>query len=119
MATNSENKKNNPVTQPPPPEPPAAEKKKPEAVFGQYMYIGPTIPNSGLRSNVVLCGKYDDIKKQYEEEIGKYGGLYTLIVPIKKLPSARKDLTTSGTLLYSVYKEIAAEIENNAKGELR
>lgn len=74
------------------------------------IYVGPSLPGGTLPQFTVFKGELPD---HVVALMGKCPSLRPLIVPVAKLGQARKDVSTSGSLL-NVY---AMKIRKEARGE--
>lgn len=82
----------------------AAEPKR-TAEPRAHIYIGPTVPGSGLRHNTVLAGTFAEIEKAFTSEMERAPQIKKLIVPVEKLADARKAVNDKSTAVSKFYED--------------
>lgn len=77
-----------------------------------FVYIGPTLPGGKLKSNTVLCGGMEEIKKYYGEVLEDFPQVTRLIVPVQKLGELKTKVQTPGNIINKYYNDIVSAISN-------
>ena len=94
---------------------PAAEKETAEVL--QLVYIGPSIPKSGLRHGTILRNTQEEINAFLAKFSERYPEIKYLLVPPKHLPAAQKKVRTKGNILYKYYQDTAAKALTFRRGK--
>lgn len=82
----------------------------------KLVYVGPSIPRSALRNNMVLSGTETEIKEFIEPLREPYPEIKFLLVPVHKLAEAQKKLCQKGNILAKYYSDMAAKARVYRKG---
>lgn len=75
-----------------------------------YVYVGPSLPGGQLKSNTVLQGTKEEIKKYYKDVLGKYPQAEKLIVPISKLGESKEKVQKPGNIIHKYFNDVVSEI---------
>lgn len=85
-----------------------AEKDKYEAEKETFIYIGPTVRNGALKTNAMLTGTKEEIKKYLKEILETVPQVERLVIPLRNLPDSKSKVGQKGTLLNKYYNEIVS-----------
>ncbi|MCL2107811.1 MAG: hypothetical protein FWH20_00505 [Oscillospiraceae bacterium] len=94
--------------------PPATDVKKtpPETTF---VYVGPSLPNSMLKSNTVLKGTLAEIKEYYKEPLTTYPTAAKLIVPVSKCAEYRSKAASGDNIVSTWYADVITAIRKGTE----
>lgn len=90
------------------------EKGKEEDVL-KLVYIGPSIPRSGLRHAQVLEGTKEQIDKFLSALLERYPEIPHMLVAPDKLSDALKKTQQKGNILHKYYQDMAAKAKARRK----
>ena len=76
----------------------------------KVIYIGPTLPKAQLKTNKVLEGTEEEIKKELEPILAKYPLVERMLVPIKGLAEKKDKVKTAGNILNKYYSDIVSAV---------
>ena len=91
------------------------EKKKGETVT--LAYIGPSLPAGLLKTNKIIVGTREEIKKELEEVLKKYPLVEKMFVQVEKLAEKKNRAATAGNILNKYYTDIVSSIAANERKE--
>lgn len=83
----------------------------------QLVYVGPSIPRSGLRHGTILRNTQEEITAFLGKFSERYPEIKYLLVAPKDLPAAQKKVRTKGNILYKYYQDTAAKALTFRKGK--
>jgi hypothetical protein len=86
----------------------AVETENTESKTVKVIYIGPTLPE--LKTNRVLEGTEEEIKKELATIIEKYPLIEKMMVSIDDLAEKKEKVKTAGNILHKYYLDIATEV---------
>lgn len=81
--------------------------------YQHFVYIGPSLPGGKLKSNIVLCGGIEGIKKYYKDVIEEYPEVARLIVPVQKLGELKEKVQTPGNIINKYYNDVVSAMSKN------
>lgn len=81
----------------------------------QKVYIGPSIPSSGLRNAMILRGTDEEIQNHISGIAEQYPEIGYLLVDVNGLPEAQKRVRTKGNILNKYYMDMAAKASHDRK----
>ncbi len=80
-------------------------------------YIGPSLPAGLLKTNKILIGTPEEIKKELAGVLEKYPLVEKMLVPVEKLAEKKSRAATAGNILNKYYTDIASAIAAHEKKE--
>lgn len=80
-------------------------------------YIGPSLPAGLLKTNKILIGTPEEIKKELAGVLEKYPLVEKMLVPVEKLAEKKSRAATAGNILNKYYTDIVSAIAANEKKE--
>ena len=92
--------------------PQTADNKQEEV---KLVYIGPSLPKAMLKSNRILAGTREEIKKELAEVLEKFPLVEKLLVPVEELAEKKDKVRTAGNLLNKYYSDIASAASATAR----
>ena len=81
----------------------------------KLVYIGPSLPKAMLKSNRILAGTREEIKKELAEVLEKFPLVEKLLVPVEELAEKKDKVRTAGNLLNKYYSDIASAASATAR----
>lgn len=81
----------------------------------KLVYIGPSLPKAMLKSNRILAGTREEIKKELAEVLEKFPIVEKLLVPVEELAEKKDKVRTAGNLLNKYYSDIASAASATAR----
>ena len=91
------------------------EKKERETVT--LAYIGPSLPAGLLKTNKIMIGTREEIKKELAAVLEKYPLVEKMLVPVEKLAEKKNRAATAGNILNKYYTDIVSAIAANERKE--
>lgn len=91
------------------------EEKKEEEVT--LAYIGPSLPAGLLKTNKILIGTKEEIKKELAAVLEKYPLVEKMLVPVEKLAEKKDRAKTAGNILNKYYSDIGSAIAAHERKE--
>lgn len=85
----------------------AKRNAQPETI--QKVYVGPSIPGSGLRNAMILRGTAEEIEGHISGIAEQYPEIRYLLVDVGELSEAQKKVETKGNILNKYYMDTAAK----------
>lgn len=76
-------------------------------------YIGPSLPAGQLKTNRVMIGTMQEIRKELAVVLEKYPLVEKLLVPVGKLAEKKAKAGTAGNILNKYYSDIVSSIAAN------
>lgn len=92
-----------------------AEEATQEPVI-KKIYIGPSIPRSGLRHSMILEGTEEEINGFISKLTERYPEIRHLLVTPAALSAAQKKVETKGNILHKYYQDMAAKAATSRMG---
>lgn len=80
-------------------------------------YIGPSLPAGLLKSNKIMIGTREEIKKELSGVLEKYPLVERLLVPVEKLAEKKDRAATAGNILNKYYNDVASAIAAHERKE--
>ncbi len=80
-------------------------------------YIGPSLPAGLLKTNKILIGTPEEIKKELAGVLEKYPLVEKMLVPVGKLAEKKSKAATAGNILNKYCTDIVSAIAANEKKE--
>lgn len=80
-------------------------------------YIGPSLPAGLLKSNKIMIGTREEIKKELSGVLEKYPLVERLLVPVEKLAEKKDRAATAGNILNKYYNDIVSVIAAHERKE--
>lgn len=81
------------------------------------VYIGPSLPAGLLKSNKIMIGTKEEIKKELSGVLEKYPLVERLLVPVEKLAEKKDRAATAGNILHKYYNDVASAIAAHERKE--
>ena len=81
----------------------------------KLVYIGPSLPKAMLKSNRILAGTREEIKKELAEVLEKFPLVEKLLVPVEELAEKKDKVRTAGNLLNKYYSDVASAASATAR----
>ena len=88
----------------------AAEGKENEGETVTLAYIGPSLPAGLLKTNKIMIGTREEIRKELAGVLEKYPLVEKMLVPVDKLAEKKDRAKTAGNILNKYYSDIASAI---------
>lgn len=95
----------------------ATEGEKKEGETVTLAYIGPSLPAGLLKTNKILIGTREGIKKELSKVLEKYPLVEKMLVPVEKLAEKKGKAATAGNILNKYYTDIVSAIAANERKE--
>ena len=95
----------------------ATEGKKSEAETVTLAYIGPQLPGGLLKTNTIMIGTMEEIRKEIGKVLEKYPLVERLLVPVDKLAEKKDKARTAGNILNKYYSDIVSAIAAQERKE--
>lgn len=76
----------------------------------KVIYIGPTLPKAQLKTNKIIEGTPETIKKYLAPVLEKYPLVEKMLVPIESLAEKKDKVKTAGNILNKYYSDIVSSI---------
>ena len=95
----------------------ATEGKESEGETVTLAYIGPQLPAGLLKTNKILIGTREEIKKELAGVLEKYPLVEKMLVPVDKLAEKKDRAKTAGNILNKYYNDIVSSIAANERKE--
>lgn len=89
---------------------------EPEAEIIRMIYIGPSLPGSRLRRNMILAGTEEQIRAWVKPMEERYPEIGFLLVSEEELPDAQKKARRKGNILHKYYEDMLAKTRVSRKG---
>lgn len=83
----------------------------------KVIYIGPALPMAQLKTNRVLEGTEEEIKKELAQIIEKYPLVERMLVSVDDLAEKKEKVKTAGNILNKYYYEIVSEVTGTKEKE--
>lgn len=80
-------------------------------------YIGPSLPDGLLKTNKIMIGTREEIKKELAAVLEKYPLVEKMLVPVEKLAEKKNRAATAGNILNKYYTDIVSAIAANERKE--
>ena len=93
----------------------ANSKTKKEETVNTLVYIGPQLPKGKLKTNKILIGTEEEIKKELAEVLEEYPLVEKMLVPVEQLAEKKDRVKTQGNILNKYYSDITASIAAKEK----
>ncbi|MCM1578512.1 MAG: hypothetical protein NC078_06930 [Ruminococcus sp.] len=81
------------------------------------VYIGPSLPAGLLKTNKIMIGTREEIRKELAGVLEKYPLVEKMLVPVEKLAEKKDRARTAGNILNKHYNDILSVIAANEKKE--
>ena len=81
------------------------------------IYIGPPLPAGKLKTNKIMIGTMEEIRKEMKEILEEYPLVEKMFVPIEKLAEKKAKARTAGNILNKYYTDIVSSIEANEEAK--
>ena len=95
----------------------ATEGEKKEGETVTLAYIGPSLPAGLLKTNKIMIGTREEIKKELAAVLEKYPLVEKMLVPVEKLAEKKNRAATAGNILNKYYTDIVSAIAANERKE--
>lgn len=95
----------------------ATEGEKKEGETVTLAYIGPSLPAGLLKSNKIMIGTREEIKKELSGVLEKYPLVERLLVPVEKLAEKKDRAATAGNILNKYYNDVVSSIAAHERKE--
>lgn len=76
----------------------------------KVIYIGPTLPKAQLKTNKIIEGTPEEIKKMLAPILEKHPLVEKMLVPIGSLAEKKDKVKTAGNILNKYYSDIVSSI---------
>lgn len=93
------------------------KKKEEEREIVTLVYIGPSLPAGLLKTNKIVIGTKEEIKKELAAVLEKYPLVEKMLVPVEKLAEKKDKAKTAGNILNKYYTDIVSAIAASGKRE--
>lgn len=80
-------------------------------------YIGPSLPAGLLKTNKIMIGTKEEIRKELAGVLEKYPLVGKMLVPVDKLAEKKDRAKTAGNILNKYYNDIVSAIAAQEKKE--
>lgn len=80
-------------------------------------YIGPSLPAGLLKTNKIMIGTREEIRKELAGVLEKYPLVEKMLVPVEKLAEKKDRAKTAGNILNKYYNDIVSAIAAQEKKE--
>lgn len=74
----------------------------------KLVYIGPTLPKAALKTNRILEGTEEEIKKELAEVLEKFPLVEKMLVPVADLSVKKDKVKTAGNILNKYYTDLVS-----------
>ena len=95
----------------------ATEGKKSEAETVTLAYIGPQLPGGLLKTNTIMIGTMEEIRKEIGKVLEKYPLVEKMLVPVEKMAEKKDKAATAGNILNKYYTDIVSSIAAGERKE--
>lgn len=86
----------------------AAETAEEKLGTVKMIYIGPTLPKAMLKTNRILEGTPEEIKKELATVLEKFPLVERLLVPVDGLAEKKDKVRTAGNILNKYYSDLVS-----------